>query len=129
MKTAISAVKAPSAIGPYSQAIKYGDMIFLSGQLPLNAENGCMPDGIEEQTRQVLENIKFVLEAQSLSLESIVKTTVFLKDMSHFAKMNGIYDKYFRAPYPARSTVQVAALPKDALIEIECIAVDANKKY
>ena len=109
MKKVICSEKAPGAIGPYSQAIEANGMIFVSGQLPIDAATGKMAEGIEEQARQSLENIKHIL--------------VFLQDMSFFAGMNGVYATYFDGAFPARSAVAVKALPKDALVEIECIAV------
>ncbi len=125
-KIAVSTKDAPAAIGPYSQAIRMGDMLYTSGQIPIDPTTGDMVSGgIAEQTTRVLENLKAVLEAAGISFTAVVKTTVFLKDMKDFAAMNELYAKYF-APEgvvpPARSTVQVAALPKDALVEIECIA-------
>jgi 2-iminobutanoate/2-iminopropanoate deaminase len=125
-KIAISTKDAPAAIGPYTQAIRVGDLLFTSGQVALDPATGnLVPGGIVEQTTRVLENLKAVLGAAGLSFEHVFKTTVFLKDMKDFAAMNEIYAKYL-APAgvvpPARSTVQVAALPKDALVEIECIA-------
>jgi 2-iminobutanoate/2-iminopropanoate deaminase len=127
-KTAISTKDAPAAIGPYTQAVRVGDMLYTSGQVALDPATGnIVPGGIAEQTTRVLENLKAVLAAADLSFEHVVKTTVFLKDMKDFAAMNEIYAKSF-APEgvvaPARSTVQVAALPKDGLVEIECIAKD-----
>ena len=119
MKKAINCQKAPGAIGPYSQAIETMGMVFVSGQLPIDAETGVMPQGAKEQTRQSLENVKHILE----DLSALVNTTVFLADMSLFAEMNEIYSVYFKAPFPARSAVAVKALPKGALVEIECIAV------
>ncbi len=124
-KTAISTTNAPAAIGPYSQAIRIGEMIYTSGQVGLEPASGALADGIEAQTTRVLENLKAVLEAAGTGMTSVVKTTVFLKSMSDFAAMNAIYERYL-APQgvtpPARSTVAVASLPKDALVEIEVIA-------
>jgi 2-iminobutanoate/2-iminopropanoate deaminase len=125
-KTAIATTDAPAAIGPYSQAILSGNTLYTSGQVALDPATGSLvPGGIAEQTTRVLDNLKAVLAASGLDLAHVVKTTVFLKDMADFAAMNAIYATYF-APdgviAPARSTVQVAALPKDALVEIECIA-------
>jgi 2-iminobutanoate/2-iminopropanoate deaminase len=125
-KTAIATPKAPAAIGPYSQAIRIGDFLFASGQVALDPATGqIVPGAIAEQTTQVLENLKAVLEAAGATLANVVKTVVFLKDMNDFAAMNAIYGKYL-APEgtiaPARSTVEVARLPKDALVEIEVIA-------
>lgn len=123
MKKVICSSKAPGAIGPYSQAIEANGMVFVSGQLPIDAATGVMAEGVEAQARQSLENIKSILEEAGLSMANIVKTTVFLADMSYFADMNKVYATYFEGEYPARSAVAVKALPKDALVEIECIAV------
>jgi 2-iminobutanoate/2-iminopropanoate deaminase len=128
-KTVIATKDAPAAIGPYSQAVRVGDMLFTSGQIPLDPATGAMSTGnITEQTTRVLENLKAVLAAANLDFPNVVKTTVFLKDLKDFAAMNEVYSRYFAADGaipPARSTVQVAALPKDSLVEIECIAKDA----
>jgi 2-iminobutanoate/2-iminopropanoate deaminase len=125
-KTAIATTAAPAAIGPYSQAIRSGDTLYASGQIPLDPATGAfVPGGITEQTTQVLENIKAILAEAGLDLAHVVKTTVFLKDMKDFAAMNEVYAKYLAPPGvipPARSTVQVAALPREALVEIEVIA-------
>jgi len=115
--------KAPAAIGPYSQALDIGTMVFLSGQIPLNPETGEMPATIEEQTTQSLSNVKHILQEAGLSMAHVVKTTVFLADLNDFAAMNGIYESFFEKPFPARSCIQVAAIPKGAKVEIECIAV------
>jgi 2-iminobutanoate/2-iminopropanoate deaminase len=128
-KTAISTKDAPAAIGPYSQAIRVGDTLFTSGQVALDPHTGnLVAGGIVEQTTRVLENIKAVLAAAGIDMIHVVKTTVFLKDLKDFTAMNEIYARYF-APAgvvpPARSTIQVAALPKDALVEIECIAKES----
>ena len=127
-KTAISTSYAPAAIGPYSQAIRVGDLLFTSGQIPIDPETGnFVPGGITEQTRQVLDNLQAVLVEAGLDLTHVVKTTVYLKSMKDFAAMNDVYGEYLAIPGsipPARSTVQVAALPKDALVEIELIARD-----
>ena len=128
-KTAIATNDAPAAIGPYSQAVRVGDMLFTSGQIPIDPATGKLVSGdIAAQTTRVLENLKAVLAAAGIDMIHVVKTTVFLKDMKDFAAMNEVYAKYF-APAgvvpPARSTVQVAALPKDALIEIECVAKES----
>ncbi len=125
-KKAVSTKSAPAAIGPYSQAVQVGDFLYTSGQVGLDPATGVLVDGgIETQTTRVLENLKAVLEAAGIDLSHVMKTTVFLKNMSDFAAMNTIYAKYF-APdgviAPARSTVEVARLPKDALVEIEVIA-------
>lgn len=129
-KTAIATPAAPAAIGPYSQAIRVGDMLFTSGQIPTDPATGVfVPGGIKEQTTQVLENLKAILNHAGIDLIHVVKTTVFLKDMKDFAAMNEVYAKYLAPPGaipPARSTVQVAALPKDALIEIEVIAKESE---
>ena len=122
-KIIISTRKAPKAIGPYAQAIKLGELLFLSGQIPLDPETGELVEGdIKDQTRRVLNNIKAILDAADTSLDHIVKTTVFLQDMADFAAMNEVYALYFEQNQPARSTVAVKGLPKGALIEIECIA-------
>lgn len=118
----VSTAKAPGAIGPYSQAIKIGDFVFTSGQIPLNPETGDMPDTIEEQTKQALENVKAILEAAGTSLDNVIKTTVFLKDMNDFVRINEVYATFFKENPPARSAVEIARLPKDANIEIEAIA-------
>ena len=121
---AIHIDKAPAAIGPYSQAIDSGaGIVFVSGQLPINPATGAFPEGgIQEQTRQSLSNARAILEAAGLSLQHVVKTTVFLADMADFAAMNEVYAQFFAAPFPARSAVAVKTLPKGALVEIECIA-------
>ncbi|MPQ43286.1 RidA family protein [Clostridium tarantellae] len=123
IKEVISTTKAPGAIGPYSQGIKVGDLLYTSGQIPLNPENGEIPETIEEQTKQSLENVKAILEAAGTSLDKVFKTTVFLGDMNDFAKMNEVYAKYFTENPPARSAVEVARLPKDVKVEIEVIAL------
>lgn len=122
MKKVIVTDKAPGAIGPYSQGINVGDMFFFSGQIPVNPVTGEMPEGIEAQVTQSLDNVKALLESQGMDFSNVIKTTVFLADMNDFATMNGIYATYFVEPYPARSAVQVAKLPKGALVEIEVIA-------
>lgn len=125
-KTPIATADAPAAIGPYSQAVRSGDLLFTSGQIPLDPHTGNMiTGGIAEQTERVLANLQAVLAAAGSSCGAVIKTTVFLKSMSDFAAMNEIYARFFAGEGivpPARSTVQVAALPKDALVEIECIA-------
>lgn len=118
---------APAAIGPYSQAIQVGDFVFTSGQLPVDVSTGEMPEGIEAQAKQSLSNCKVVLEAAGLSMCDVVKTTVFLSDMNNFQAMNTVYETFFAGVYPARSAVQVARLPKDALVEIECIAAKSTQ--
>jgi 2-iminobutanoate/2-iminopropanoate deaminase len=125
-KSAILSSNAPAAIGPYSQAIRVGSFVITSGQVALDPATGqLVQGGIEAQTHRVLQNLRAVLAAAGLELSSVVKTTVFLKDMNHFAAMNAVYGEYFQqegVPAPARSTVEVARLPKDALVEIEVIA-------
>lgn len=114
--------KAPQAIGPYSQAIKLGDLVFTSGNIPLKPDGSLVIGSVEEQTHQVMANLKAVLEAAGSSLEKVVKTTVFIKNMDEFARINEVYGTYFTSHKPARSTVEVARLPKDVAIEIEAIA-------
>lgn len=116
--------KAPKAIGPYSQAIEANGFVFASGQLPVDPATGeFVEGGVKEQTRQSLLNAQSVLEAAGLTLAQVAKTTVFLSDMANFADMNEVYSQFFKEPFPARSAVAVKALPKNALVEIECIAV------
>lgn len=119
----ISTNKSPAAIGPYSQGIDIGNMVFVSGQIPVNPETGAMADSIEEQTAQSLNNIKNILREAGLSMKNVIKTVVFLDDLSDFAAMNKVYESFFSDPFPARSCVEVAAIPKGAKVEIECIAV------
>jgi len=121
-RTVISTPQAPAAIGPYSQAIRTGDLLFASGQLGLDPATGNLVNGIEAQTRQALTNLQAVLAAAGGSVANVVKTTIFLADMADFATVNAIYGEVFRHEPPARSTVQVAALPKGGLVEIEVIA-------
>lgn len=124
MAEIISTEKAPGAIGPYSQAVKAGNMIFCSGQIPIDPETGeFVSADVTEQTEQVFKNLIAVLEAAGAGLENVVKTTVFLADMGEFAAMNEVYARYFVENKPARATVQAARLPRDARVEIECIAV------
>jgi 2-iminobutanoate/2-iminopropanoate deaminase len=124
MKKAIETNMAPKAIGPYSQAVQAGDLIFLSGQIPIDPATGKIVEGgIEDQTRRVLDNIKGLLESQGSGMGEVVKVTLFLKDMGHFSRVNEIYATCFPSPPPARSTVEVARLPRDVLIEIEAIAL------
>lgn len=124
MKEVISTEKAPGAIGPYSQAIKTGNMVFCSGQIPIDPATGeFVSQDVSEQTEQVFKNLIAVLEAAGASLDDVVKTTVFLADMGEFAAMNDVYARYFVDNKPARATVQAARLPRDARVEIECIAV------
>ena len=121
---AIHTEQAPAAIGPYSQAIEAGGMVFVSGQLPVDPATGNFAEGgIKEQTRQSLTNAQNILAEAGLTLANVVKTTVFLSDMSNFADMNEVYAQFFSAPYPARSAVAVKTVPKGALVEVECIAV------
>ena len=120
---AIHTEKAPKAIGPYSQAIKVGNLVFASGQVPIVPATGeFVEGGIKEQTRQSLTNAKAILEEAGTSLSKVVKTTVYLSDMANFAAMNEVYAEFFTQPYPARSAVAVKTLPKNALVEVECIA-------
>jgi 2-iminobutanoate/2-iminopropanoate deaminase len=124
VKEIITTDKAPGAIGPYSQAIKAGGMVFCSGQIPIDPSTGeFVSDSVSEQTEQVLKNLGEVLAAAGTSLDNVVKTTVFLADMNDFAEMNEVYGRYFSENKPARATVEAARLPRDARVEIECIAV------
>lgn len=120
MKT-INTDKAPKAIGPYSQAVAVGNFIFCSGQIGINPKTGVLAEGIEEQTKQVLENLKNVIEAAGASLKNVVKTTIYLKNLADFEKVNKIYGEFFGDHRPARATVEVSSLPKGALVEIEAI--------
>ena len=120
---AVFTTKAPAAIGPYSQGIVVNNLFFSSGQIPLTAEGQLVEGDVKEQTHQVFQNLKAVLEAAGASLETVVKATVFIKDMNDFAAVNEVYGEYFSAHKPARSCVEVARLPKDVLIEIEVIAL------
>ncbi len=123
MKEEINSKNAPGAIGPYSQAVKAGNLIFVSGQLPINAADGTIPAEIKEQTAQSIENVKAILQEAGASLDNVVKTTVFLADMSLFGDMNEVYASYFSKVYPARAAFAVKELPKKALVEIEVVAV------
>ena len=123
MKEALSTPAAPAAIGTYSQGIRAGNLVFTSGQIPLDPATGLIPQGIEAQTRQAMENVLAVLAQAGATAENIVKTTVFLRNMDDFAAMNGVYATFFSGPAPARSAVQVARLPKDCPLEIEAVAV------
>jgi 2-iminobutanoate/2-iminopropanoate deaminase len=124
MKQIIATNKAPKAIGPYSQAAVWNGLVFLSGQIPLDPQTGTVVEGgVAAQTEQVLNNIKAVLEASGSSLDKVVKTTVFLKDIGKFGEMNAVYEVFFSTDPPARSTVEVARLPRDVQVEIDCIAV------
>jgi 2-iminobutanoate/2-iminopropanoate deaminase len=123
MKTSISTADAPKAVGPYSQAVRAGDWLFVAGQIPLDPATGDLVDGdVTAQTRRVLDNIGAVLKAGGLSFADVVRTAVFLADLNDLAAMNRVYGTYFTEPYPARATVQVARLPRDVRIEIEAIA-------
>lgn len=121
-KSIISTTAAPAAIGPYSQAVRIGDLLYCSGQIPLNPATGEMPEGITAQTEQSMANVKALLAAAGLKITDVVKTTVFLADMSMFGPMNEVYGREFSEPFPARSAVAVKELPKGALVEIEVIA-------
>lgn len=124
MKQAISTSNAPAALGPYSQAVQVGNLLFLSGQVPIDPATGSVVEGgIQEQARQSLTNLKAILNEAGTNMGAVVKTTVFLKSMDDFAAMNEVYAQFFQQPHPARSAVQVAKLPKDVLVEIEAIAV------
>ena len=123
-KKVVQTDEAPKAVGPYSQAIGVGNLMFLSGQIPINPVTGEMVEGdIRAQTRQVLENIKAVLKSEGLGMESVVKTTIYLRDMANYSEVNGVYSTYFSSSPPARSTVEVSNLPKNASVEIEAIAL------
>ncbi|MCI8769884.1 MAG: RidA family protein [Lachnospiraceae bacterium] len=124
MKTEISTKNAPAAIGPYSQAIEVNGMVYTSGMIPICPQTGELVTGsVEEQAEQALSNLKALVEASGSSMDRVVKTVVFIKNMDDFAKINAIYEKYFTEPYPARSCVEVARLPKDVLLEIEAVAL------
>lgn len=123
MKRVISTDRAPAAIGPYAQAVAIGDLVFTSGQLPIDPATGAFPEGIAEQTRQSLTNVKSILAEAGVGMDRVIKTTVFLSDMNNFGAMNEVYATFFgEGGFPARSAVEVARLPKDALVEIEVIA-------
>lgn len=121
--THVSTPNAPAALGPYSQAVDTGSTVYCSGQLGLDPATGNLADGVQAQTHQALKNLQAVLNEASLSLDNVVKTTVFVQDLADFGTVNEIYGTYFHGGFPARSCVQIAALPKNALVEIECIAV------
>lgn len=123
MKKVISTASAPGAIGPYSQAIDTGSMIYASGQIPIDPATGEIPEGIKAQTARALANVRAILAEAGLTMDNVVKTTVFLADMNDFAAMNEVYAENFTAPYPARSAVAVKDLPKAVLVEIEVIAM------
>ena len=128
MKHSFSSDNAPKAIGPYSQAVRVGDLLFLSGQVPLDPATSQMIEGdISTQTRRVMDNLGAVLTSAGLSFAQVARTTIFLTDMNDFAKVNEVYGSYFTEPFPARATVQVARLPKDARVEIDAIAFFAGK--
>ena len=123
MNKIVSTAKAPAAIGPYAQAVRIDNLVITSGQLPIDPATGAFPEGIQAQTRQSLTNVKAILEEAGLTMNSVLKTTVFLSDMNNFAAMNEVYATFFtEGSFPARSAVEVARLPKDALVEIEVIA-------
>lgn len=122
MKVKIESGNAPKAIGPYSQAVLVDDTLYMSGNIPVNPATGDVADGIVSQSKQVFENMKAVLNEAGMGFENVVKTTAFLTDLSNFATFNEIYASYFVAPYPARSCVEVSKLPKNVLVEVECIA-------
>ena len=123
MKHVIATEKAPAAIGPYSQAIMAGDTLYISGQMPIDPATGRIPESIEQQAQQVFKNVAAILEQAGMTLENVVKTTVFMKDLSSFGTVNELYGTFFNGTqYPARACVEVAKLPKDALIEMEVIA-------
>lgn len=127
MKTVIQTEKAPPAIGPYSQAVQSGNLLFISGQLGLDFTGNLIAEDVAAQTRQVLENIKLIIEAAGFKMDDIVKTTVYLKDLNDFTIVNNIYGEYFQPPYPARACFQVAKLPKDGKVEIEAVASIAKE--
>lgn len=122
MSKVISTDKAPAAIGPYSQAIEVNGMVFTSGVIPVNPATGEIASTIEEQAGQAFSNLRNLIEASGTSIDKVVKTTVFIKEMDDFGKINRIYAEYFKEPYPARSCVEVARLPKDVMLEVEAIA-------
>lgn len=122
MKVKIESGNAPKAIGPYSQAVLVDDTLYVSGNIPVNPKTGDVANGIVNQSKQVFENMKAVLNEAGMDFENVVKTTAFLTDLSNFATFNEIYASYFVAPYPARSCVEVSKLPKNVLVEVECIA-------
>ncbi len=119
----VNTEKSPAAIGPYSQAIKINDMIFTSGQIPFNAEGKLISDDVQEQTRQSLNNVKNILQEGGSSMDNVIKCTVFISNMDDFSKINEVYQEFFSEPYPARSCVEVARLPRDVKVEIEAIAI------
>ncbi|MCX7872555.1 MAG: RidA family protein [Verrucomicrobiae bacterium] len=123
MKRAVNTKEAPAAVGPYSQAVREGEFLFCAGQIPLDPQTGSIVgNDIKTQTEQVLKNVEAILKSEGLTFANVVKTTVFMTDLSEFPQMNEVYAKFFQTPYPARSTIQVAALPRGAKVEIEVIA-------
>ena len=122
MQKVIKTDKAPGAIGPYSEAIEINNMVYTSGVIPVDPATGVIPEGVVAQAEQAISNLVNLVEASGSKVENVIKTTVFIKEMNDFAKINEVYAKYFKEPYPARSCVEVARLPKDVLIEIEAIA-------
>ena len=126
MRTVVQTSAAPAAIGPYSQAIRSGDLVFTAGQIGLDPATGELLDGVAEQAERALRNLTAILDAAGTSVERVVKTTVFLADMADFATVNEVYARHFSSPFPARSTVAVAGLPKGALVEIEAVALGAE---
>lgn len=124
-KEAVATDKAPKAIGPYSQAVRSGREVFVSGQIPLAPAGTVVPGGVAEQTEQCLLNVRAILEAAGLSMQDVIKTTVYMTDLGQFAAMNEVYARHFRAPYPARATVEVRALPKGVAVEIDALAAGA----
>lgn len=121
MKKVISTDKAPAAIGPYSQAIEVNGMVFTSGVIPVDPQTGVIPATIEEQANQAFSNLKNLIEASGATIDKVIKTTVFIKEMNDFGKINEIYATYFKEPFPARSCVEVARLPKDVMLEVEAV--------
>ena len=122
MKQIITTDKAPSAIGPYSQAVQFGELLFVSGQIPLDPQTGeIVEDDIEVQTRQVMENLKAIIESAGMNLQNVLKCSCFLSSMDNFVKFNSVYDAYFKESLPARETVEVSRLPKDVLVEVSAI--------
>ncbi len=123
MSKVISTDKAPAAIGPYSQAIEVNGMVFTSGVIPVDPQTGVIPETIEEQANQAFSNLRNLIEASGTTIDKVIKTTVFIKEMNDFGRINEIYSQYFKEPFPARSCVEVARLPKDVMIEVEAVAV------
>jgi 2-iminobutanoate/2-iminopropanoate deaminase len=130
MKSAITSGEAPAAIGPYSQAVRAGGLLFLSGQIALDPQSGqLVPGSIAAQTEQTMNNLRAVLRAAGANLDDVVRTTIYVVDLAHYGAVNEVYGRFFRPPYPARSTVQVAALPRGALVEIDVIALVPEGSY